>query len=905
MKHRVLLLTALWFCCAGPALAQPELRRNRGAEDFLGGDEESREPIYRDFLKFDQTYARRQRGQTVTAGQWVALGREFDQYNRLMDAPGHVPNKAYFLRGMLIQGECYLLASIDYYRQNPKGAEFHETYDKGIRQLRRVLTKADEKIDYLPRFSLMSTEQARGDYFDLDPRAGYETIGTGIKVNTFLPDSDLIPNRDVTYRIERFADVSLLRKFIERYLGELGPTGRQKQAQRAYALEEPLSLLVQVRTSEKARQLLSDFCPWGVDLFLFLRDDALLTGYLNFTILRPYAGSEQTFLSESPLRTHPPTDMDAEFRAVIGSGVNVSGRANQARDIHWSKGSYGVVQHPSGRLEQITWSMVQERPSYSIWYMSPACYDLQLSDKVSYAFKGIKLFTAGPMDLLADELIGYLMNLYGELAGKDGFIYGVTNLAVEGNNWGVVQDEFLLKGEIAGKKVVSQILLQGFKKLEEQERHWLFDDLDPKQSQMGRGYCGEPIPPIIIRAEVFGYEKAKPHKYVRSRRIVHYYQLDPAYLAGVKTYDLRSAPIPVAQRAGYRSRDLKVHAQAWKLVPNQPDKPLGQREFITDHTPRCQILDIRFADEELSKWQARTSAGKHLQAVLYSPLDTGFKKPLAKGPLQKSQIVFQIINRDLREEDDLLGVHLKPYTEAVISKTEVFTDYRLRIEAGNDVLRDMPIVFAARKNRPATAKREELRGGGVTVPGYVLMKVEPEAKRENPLAKYKYMTLRYRLRMKYRVPEDREDPDRIRYLPFKDEWYAKGVFEGNVFTGKLLSLSKRKGTVRFRVDPETMALSDLQLEAQWVRKGNAECKLRIQSTASKTFENVKHASQPEHPEIALAGQEVCAFTEFTYEEKLLNPKAMKRADLGFDCEGYESHFYSSGPQEAYFILGIK
>jgi len=372
----------------------------------------------------------------------------------------------------------------------------------------------------------------------------------------------------------------------------------------------------------------------------------------------------------------------------------------------------------------------------------------------------------------------------------------------------------------------------------------------------------------------------------------------------VKTYDLRSAPIPVAQRDGYRSRDLKVHSGAWKLMPNQPDKPLGRRQFITDHTPTCQILDIRFADDEFSQWQAQV-AGKNLEAALYSPLDTEFKKPLIRGSLQKSQVVLQIINRDLREEDDLLGVHLKPYTEAVISKTEVFTDYRLRIEAGDSVLKDIPIVFAARKDRPATAKRQELRGGGITVPGYVLMKVEPEVKKESPLDKYKSVNLRYRLRMKYRVPEDRRDPDRIRHLLFKDEWIARGAFDGNIFTGKLLSLSKRTGTVRFKVDPETMALSDFQLEAQWVRSGQAECKLQIQSAGSRTLENVTYPGRPEHPEVSLEKEEVCSVVEFSYDEKNLKPKAVEKVIVGFDCEAHRSSLYGGRPEEAYFVLGIK
>lgn len=910
MRRFALALVILSSCLAGSVRAQPELRRNRGAEDYVGGDEESREPIYADFLRFDRMYAQRQLRRNISADQWVAFGRALDKYNRLIDAPGHVANRAYFLRGMLIRGECYLLASIEYYRRNPKGIEFHETYDEGIRQLNAVLAKTDEKIDYLPRFSLMSTEQTRGDYFDLDPRAGYETIGTGITVNPLLPDSDLIPNRDVTYTFERFADVTLLRKFIERYLGELGPTGRQNKAKHAYVLEEPSSLLVQVRTSEKARELLSDFCPWGVDLFLFLRDDALLTGGLDFTILRPYAIPEQESLSEAPLRGAPPTDMDADLCAVIGSGVNVAGRANQAKDIHWVKDSFGAVRYADERMEQIEWSMVQERPSYTIWFMSPACYDLQLSEKVSYAFKGIKLFTAGPMDLLADELIGYLLNLYGELAGKDGFVYGVTNMAVEGNNWGVVQDEFLLKGEIATKKVVSQILLNGFKKLEEQERQWLFEGLDPKMSQMGKGYTGETIPPIIIRAEAFGYEKAKPHKYVRSRRFVRYYQLDPAFLTGTKVYDLQFGPIPVTQRGSYLSRDLKAHAAAWKLVPNQPDKPLGRRQFITDHTPICQILDIRFPDREFSAWQAKTSgsAGKALEAALYSPLDTEFAKPLTKGLLQEPQIVFQMINRDVREEDEPFGFHVKPYAQAVVSKAEMFTDYRLRITAGDKMLKEMPIVFAARKDRPATAPRQELRGANTTVPGYVLMKVAPEAKPKSVLDKYQHLSLRYGLRMKYKTPSDRREPDKVRYRFFKDEWVAKGTFEGDVFTGKLLSLSKRTGTVRFKVDPETMALSDLELEAHWVQSGTRECHLRIQTINAQTLKNTEYPGRAAFPEVSLKGDTVCSFVELFYEEK--NPKDATQnvVVLGFDCEPHRSSvdaLYGGGAKQAYLVLGIK
>jgi hypothetical protein len=155
------------------------------------------------------------------------------------------------LRLFLLEGESYLFASIKYFEEgNPK---YLDLYEEGIRKLEWVILHAEEEIDYLPNYSAMDTG------LHVHPFAGYESIGTGFQKG--------FNGREVTWAIQYYASLNQYLAFLTDRHG----TTRQ------------------ISSSQTARNLLSAFCPWGVEIYFLLKQAGLINEF-DFRILRPFSG---------------------------------------------------------------------------------------------------------------------------------------------------------------------------------------------------------------------------------------------------------------------------------------------------------------------------------------------------------------------------------------------------------------------------------------------------------------------------------------------------------------------------------------------------------------------------------------------------------------------------------------
>ena len=676
------------------------------------------EALFRLYKRFDELYWKRQQRQEISGSGWEGMAEEFEVYARRRlflsrEADGH-----FILRTRLIQGECYLFAAIEYFRDGNTN-KFLELYEKGITVLERVILTAQDDIDFLPRYSLMLLEGSGSTQVILNPWRGYETIGTGYRGGLGDPLLNNTPiHREVTYDARPYAGLEQYRRSAASHLStpwRRDPGEWERFKQRREPVEEPYPPIRQIHTSSKAKELLSEFCPWGTAMYFLLKEVGLTKG-LDFSILRPFAGGEAPKLSELVLKEKIPLNIRQDMESIIGDGET------------------GYVER-AGRKAYISWDWVQKEPSYTMWYVSPTAYDMELSDFLPWALRAVKLLFSGPLDLIVDEIQSYLVELVGKSYGEEGDIYGVSSLLVEGNNYGLESDFFIEGKPFNVLKVGKEIAKASFKYWEEKEIEWLYDGINPEISLMGLTYDGNRIPPILIRGEVYGYEKGPDYKYRRTRRIVRYYQLNPAaiaYQAVDRKYNLSEGPIvPLYGRQYYLSEEEIIHRLAWPRLPNSP-KPLGSREYVTDFTPMSQILKITLDEDSFRKW-SRPKEGEEevvIRAELYSPPKE--EEPVMSVEIDQPEVILQLFNRDHREymrskiirqvsvstpRDTIpvslleeISLSLPPENSKFLALT---SEYTLKVTRNGGQVKEIPLTLVGRPEKPLTGKLTSPKRGVV------------------------------------------------------------------------------------------------------------------------------------------------------------------------------------------------
>ncbi|MCD6322704.1 MAG: PDZ domain-containing protein, partial [Clostridiales bacterium] len=778
-----------------------------------------------DLIAFDKLYVSRQSEKYVSAAQWISVASIFDKYKSHDIIPEQKEIASLLLRLRLVQAECYLFAAIEQYKQakdkTKPSDEFLNYYHKGIEQLESVVYLVNDEIDILPRYSLMFEENhwKVGEYV-LDKRAGTETVGVGMVISAWDKEVPLPYKRVATYDIVPCKSIAEFTEYVKATVKTMHTSEREKIKRNIQSISGPYSRFEQVKTSVKARELLSEFCPWGVSLYYFLKDDAKVMAGFDYSILRPFgtAKTDMTLmerllhaggawnvkmLSDSSLKLKVPENIQAAMQPIIGKS---SPSKNSKAEIKWLKDSVGTIHYANG-AQNIKWKVVQSRPTYNAWFVSPVCYNMTSSEKFSYSLKTLKILNGGIFDLAVDETIGKFLEVVEKYYGSNSPVYGASSVAVGGNNLGIDSD-VVIDNKFNVGKPIKELAKAMFQYYEENEREMLYEGINPKLVKVGSSYNGEQIPPVIIRSDIFGYEDMGPYKYARTRRFLYFFVLNPSELAG-KEYDLASNNIETLPfRNKYLEGDIGSHKKVWPAIPNTTDKPVGAREYITDFVPKSQIVKIKFDETEIRSW---TKSGKEdIFVEVYSP--ENLKTPIAKKQLKTTNFIIQLNNNDyIKSNTASLRISNDWYFPENIGKeyfaTELFTEYIFRVvgkDVGKDnILKETTVNFLDRPEKQVS--------GLISCPSLGHLAMEIDLSNNPMLEDYKTCSISIAIPVTY---------GRVNGKSLKgfhtQNWSAKGYFQANTFkcTEYKTYGNIYKGSLSVTVNPITMEISDFSAEQQ-------------------------------------------------------------------------------------------
>ncbi len=551
------------------------------------------------YPRFAELQERERRDTTAPLGEeWYAVARDLAAFEPIIlraAQDGKLTGEQYGefgLRTLLLLGKARLYASAAWFRHPPPGRPraYLEPYRRGVETLERVISLASDDIERLPMFRRPGPRE--------------------------------------------FLDVVGVRK------------------------TDALGVIGQHPTSVAARRTLQDFCPWGRQVLLTLEEADLLPrqlheqageeqGGMDLSILRPYggdgvlrmvdpAGAPSGSARKAPktwerrLTDNVPEALRREVEAILGDEATNRGQIRR-----------------NGTLEPIEWFPgVRPRVHFTLMVVSPSLFDLTPAQLASGLLKASSL----PFKAVKKTLIDTAFDRAGleikELCGEESYVYVSASTYIKGRSvWSAVKSA-LVEGNPAG--VVRLIAGAGFAALEEAEIDLLFDGIDARQVTLGRSYYGYPVPPVFIFADIIGYDRVKPHEYLRQRHVRLAWRLKPEALTGQESYDL-TGPLPALPRrvaylsANQRTRERKTR-QAWPRL----EGPMGLREDVFTIMPRSQLIRVRLPDDQFREWtRPRPGEGDtvELKALLHAPAETApgyVAEPLVELSLQRRRFDIQL-----------------------------------------------------------------------------------------------------------------------------------------------------------------------------------------------------------------------------------------------------------------------
>ena len=520
------------------------------------------------------------------AAYWEVLGLAFERFSAYRFRLNQEGNGHIMLRLFLLQGKCYLNASVAHYHAGRERRR-HENYVRGLEIIERVARLGDqarmlgtlERIDHFPGALRLPGVESPSE--DQSPVAG--------------------PWTHVPTRGEQ---------------AEQALVGIQRRGLRPNG------------TYQEALQVLADYCPWGLELYRMLYDAGYMHS-MNFQILHPYhqaAGIEQPpklSVHELPVGLVP--DHIKRDIQILAGGAEGMGR----------------IQAPGQPGREIRW-VARSHPSYKIWFLSPAVFDMKPSEMLEAAINVLDIVSgsyqafAGYIDGdihrgLREGFAGYidawlmeeLIDVSEFQRGPDDTVHAVAVSMVTANQAGIDSD--LLDWDdptFNWTKLVTSLAGAAFKWIEEQEVIGLFEGLAPETMGLGlsKDYADKPIPPVLIRSEFFGFEETEEYEYNRSHRVIRYYTLDPRAVAAIeKPYHLsRSIPgrVEVLPRAAdYLAGQVPIRESTWPGLPGDPE-PFGLRHYVVDFSPASQTIRIDLDPGQFDKWQEE-AGNKEIVATFY------------------------------------------------------------------------------------------------------------------------------------------------------------------------------------------------------------------------------------------------------------------------------------------------
>jgi hypothetical protein len=691
------------------------------------------------FERFDTLYSDRQRLGSAAAEDWIALTARLAEHTGA-DISLHPDEGGQFaVRAALVKGESHLFASIDLFIKNdPK---FVEQYKLGIEHLIWVLRAtegrrlSDPRINMLPDYSAMAHPRIANA---IHPRSGYETIGTGF---------------DGLLRDERNrANPVTIKRRMSAMVGEYSTLLAYQEA--LAQSRQTMRSIRQIGTSEIARELLAELCPWGVEVYMRLSDVGLADN-IDFRILAPYWGKDPSMVeqfveavsTEASALYHSWFSADGEtvshdVQPLVSSisldEAIVPDRIRQAmrRIVGSSAGTgdhrgHSNIEGVLGTLNTrpIHWRWVGE-PTYNIWYVSPAVFDWQPSDYMWLWFTAVKVYFGGAGGVLADEFINkfgeYISTNYGEGPVN---VPALTNVIIEQYDKGIFMPSVIEEGKwLSPAAIARKVGTPVLGAIEQQTREGLFQGIDMEKHSLGIAYDGNDIPAILIRGDVLGYPEVAEDEYPKTLNAVRFFLAYPEFPGTrepLQKYDLSQQPPPI----------LTFDSLGWWLLPD----PLGSIDIVNSFAPPRQELVFRLTEHSAQS----VKSSDNLKADLWTVASRTEHK-YASAKIDEGNGEFRIILHNTNDPNAVqhyLNLHpqirgneinfaeleaIKGRFHAVVAPK---TQYVLRISADGKPLVEHPIILdrGRERQRTITGRLTSLDDGAVKLefePEIEILKLE-------------------------------------------------------------------------------------------------------------------------------------------------------------------------------------
>ncbi len=573
---------------------------------------------------FDRTYQRLIDEAISVPSIWHYLAEDVFGSYRAMSCEGDAQGDAPFiLRGMLASGICHLYEAQSLMEKGPHfQSQALMAYDAGLETLEKVIRigKKNPNISYLPNYSTALRTNAERDAFFMHPLAGYETILVG--VTEFPLASEAIFTREL------ITNVSLQKSLFYPFIAL---TDYQEYCRNWYQTCSSEEMFIRTRntsfkqgsTDATARFFLSEFCPWGLGVYRTLRDAGLTRG-MDWRILRPFAGEHPQIMSELSI-TKPfqiPNHILGEFNQIIGDGT--------AGFLDLKRGN------------PVQWAWVSQPATYTIKYISPMVHErVRTDDQFSEAMGIVKFVFGGPVDFAQDYVFGEMDKQMNRWFGSDSQTYYASWLLYHGNDKGFITEEFIKEGKSPGTTLFKKTAGAAFVALEEKMVADMYEGIDPRKVSLGTGYNGQPIPAIMFRGDVLGFQKIPAQEYARTLQSVRHFLLNPAAITRKSPglpYDLskneglgalRKNTYLKEQWANDPNQKELIRKNAWEQLP----EPFGVRDYVNDFSPAYQGFNIELPKKEFEKW---------------------IEKLPKRGRIEKKMLYVQLWQKGLETEDRIL-----------------------------------------------------------------------------------------------------------------------------------------------------------------------------------------------------------------------------------------------------------
>lgn len=370
-------------------------------------------------------------------------------------------------------------------------------------------------------------------------------------------------------------------------------------------------------TATDTAKLLEFVCPWSPPVFALLEDLGQLQNIdLRVLRVRDFGTSSRNGL-----------EIKDQQKIWVGSLGPAAIPPNVRRDLEEMRN--GIV---PGSGHYLDWRNLQGAEELTVWVVSPTVRDLSAGDFLGTASKLLTLYTGGALAIAAD--------IAGDLIGKAAEQIAPNNLpaqigigiGAESVPYEIVSGDHGLELKREGFNPIAMVkgaLLAVLSALEQAEMEALFEGLDPasdtfdQRTNRSVSYVGGWLPPVILRAQVVGWEKAEPNEYMRLRIYTRYWVFDPAGLTGEgKAFDLQTQLVDsLPGAASLRAGDVSASEKIWQPLPwSKTPEGWGSRVRTVALQPMTQTLRVQVPQKLEQQWRADCPEGEDLCVVLrYGP----------------------------------------------------------------------------------------------------------------------------------------------------------------------------------------------------------------------------------------------------------------------------------------------